>query len=127
MRRRQLEDMLHYAQVRKRIPMYHEYMKRKIFSRSDPYIILPNTYPYIPFHKLFWINPKYTQFYTFTRAKTIILTIYPSATRIFENPVEKQSLKTIRHIHFSLPPQVVVGDEILSINDSLEYTFPQES
>lgn len=100
---RHWEDTQHYSQVRKRTPGYHAYMVRKLFSRHDGYKVLPNMYPYIPFHKLFWVNPKYENYYTFTRIKSMILTLYPGAVNIFENSVAEQSIRTIRHVHFSAP------------------------
>ena len=99
-----LEDIHHYVQVRGRIPDYHAYMVRKLFARHEGYVVLPNMYPYMPFHKVFWVNPTYKKYYSLARIKSMILTLYPEAVNIFENPVLHQSIRTIRHVHFSAPP-----------------------
>ena len=103
---RDLEDTIHYLEIRRKIPSYHRYMVTKLFATHEAYTMLPNTYPYLPFHRLMFINPKYDRFYTMTRIKSTILTLYPNAQCIFENPMDRQSIPTIRHIHFSLPPSI---------------------
>jgi hypothetical protein len=100
------EDTQHYMQVRRRIPDYHAYLVRKLFAPHEGYRVLPNMYPYMPFHRLFWVNPRYSKYYSFTRIKSMVLTLYPHAVHIFENPVPEQSIRTIRHVHFSASPVV---------------------
>ena len=36
-----------------RIPDYGAYMRTKLFSKHEPYVIVRNTFPYFPGHMLF--------------------------------------------------------------------------
>ena len=103
-RSRSYEDTKEYKAVKKRILNYEAYLQCKLFSTHTPYVILKNKYPYTDKHYLFWLNPKYEKFYSFTRIKSVVYTHFPFShvQRIFENKIYKRSIHTIRHIHIIL-------------------------
>ena len=102
---RSLEDILHYRQSRRRIPRYEAYLQTKLFAPHQPYCILRNNFPYVPFHYLMWIHPKYARFYSMERIRAIILARYPHATNIVQNAPHHRSIRSIPHVHFQLEPR----------------------
>lgn len=100
------EHRLDYDHTRRRIPRYEAYMCTKLFGTHEAYTVLPNAYPYLPHHKVFWVHPRYNRYYSFTRIKSMIYTLYPNATNIFENPKPKKSIPGIKHVHFQVFPSV---------------------
>ena len=101
-----MDARIEYQQVRRRIQSYETYMRTKLFGPHDAFVVLPNAYPYLPFHYVFWVHPKYKKYYSFTRIKSMIYTLYPHATNLFENPQIRKSIFGIRHVHFQLIPVV---------------------
>ena len=100
-----MEDILHYRQSRQRIPMYELYMQTKLFAPHQPYCILRNYFPYMPFHYVMWVHPKYVRFYSMKRIRGIILARYPHATNIVQNALQQRSIQSIPHVHFQLEPR----------------------
>ena len=98
---RSWEDEVDYRMVRQRIVPYHQHLRTKLFGPHEACVLQKNKYPYFEGHYVLWINPKYEQFYrSWTRIRSTILTLYPKATRIFENPPVLRSVPRIRHVHF---------------------------
>lgn len=100
-----MDDILHYRQSCRRIPKYEAYLQTKLFAPHQPYCILRNNFPYVPFHYLVWIHPTYARFYSMERVRKVILARYPHATNIVQNAPHLRSIRSIPHVHFQLEPR----------------------
>ena len=78
-------------------------IKDKLFSKSQPYNILLNQFPYYwknSVHYIFWVNPKYENFYNYNRIVEIIINTFKNKTiKYWENDIINRSIPSIRHIH----------------------------
>ena len=102
---RRPEDTLLYRDIRARTPGYARRMMTKLFPAGEPFVITRNRFPYINAparHMLFWIHPGVAHFYSPTRVRSIVETLYPGAKAygMFMNDPSVQSVGAIPHYHF---------------------------